>query len=178
MKKYLLKISLIAILGFTVSCDDYLDVNQDPDVIGDTDIYSPSVILPTAQMSIANSMMGWDFGIGAGFLSQYYTQNYTASQFKTVCEFEQIKMADAYDEFMSGGMMDLEKIKQLSTAESDKGYYYIAEALSIFGYQILTDVWGEVPYSEALKGADNMHPKFDKGEDIYADLVTDRKSVV
>jgi len=173
MKKYLLKFSLAALLIITGSCEDFLDVNQDPNVIGDNDIYSPKVILPSAQMSVANNLMGWDFGFGGGYWSEYWTQAYAASQFKTLCEYNQISFGYAHNDMMSGALMDLAKIKELSTADSDQGYYYVAEVLSIFSFQLLTDVWGNVPYFEALNGAENnLNPVFDDGEAIYTDLLT------
>jgi len=34
----------------------------------------------------------------------------------------------------------------------------------------MTDRWGDIPYSEALKGKDNFTPKYDKQQDIYNSL--------
>ena len=36
----------------------------------------------------------------------------------------------------------------------------------------VTDVWGKVPYSQALQGNDNRHPEFDNQEDIYDNIIT------
>ncbi|MDR0687064.1 MAG: SusD/RagB family nutrient-binding outer membrane lipoprotein, partial [Prevotellaceae bacterium] len=79
----------------------------------------------------------------------------------------------AYTSLMSQPLADLNRIVALTASDDEqKGYYFIAEALSIFTWQIVTDVWGDMPYSEALRGNEGiLHPKQDKGEDIYADLL-------
>jgi hypothetical protein len=39
-------------------------------------------------------------------------------------------------------------------------------------FGILTDIFGDIPYSEALKGQECLQPKMDSQKDIYADLLT------
>lgn len=170
MQKYITKLALALIIVFTASCDDYLDVNQDPDVLSDID--SPKRILPIAQVGLANQLMAYDFGFGGGYWAQYWTQEYTSSQFKNLCEFQDTEFEDAYEELTAGVLNDLKRIQTLSTEEENKGYAYISEALSIYTWQILTDMWGDIPYFEALKGDEEIYnPMFDSGEDIYADLM-------
>jgi len=43
------------------------------------------------------------------------------------------------------------------------------EMLNVFIYAHLVDIFGAVPYTEALNG-DDVYPKYDAGADIYADL--------
>jgi len=51
------------------------------------------------------------------------------------------------------------------------GFYEgIARIMRAQNYQILVDVYGNVPYSQALKGGGNPTPSYDKGLDIYKDL--------
>lgn len=45
------------------------------------------------------------------------------------------------------------------------------DILMVYSFQILVDTFGDVPYSDALKGADNYLPKYDKALDIYKDLI-------
>lgn len=162
--------AIAAALLLAAGCSNYLDVNHDPDALAE--IPEAKALLPAAQVGIANNLMGWDFGFGAGFWVEYWTQSYTASQFKALCEFQPEDFGTAYLSLTREAMADLNRMIALSTGDEDKGYYFIAEALSIFTWQIITDVWGDMPYSEALKGNEGiLHPKQDKGEDIYADLL-------
>ena len=60
----------------------------------------------------------------------------------------------------------------MTAEDENKGYYFIAEALSIFTWQIISDVWGDIPYFEALRADEGIfQPKYDKQQDIYTDLL-------
>lgn len=48
----------------------------------------------------------------------------------------------------------------------------IAEVLMAHVYSIATDVWGEIPYSEALKGSDMRTPQYDSQEDVYSGIIS------
>ena len=169
MKRRYLITGLFLSLFFT-GCSDWLDKNHDPDAV--ETVPNADVLLPAGQLGIANNLMGWHFGFGGGFWVQYWTQNYTASQFKTLCEYLPQDFNTAYNSLMSEPLPDLRRIKIMTANDDDKGYYFVAEALSIFAWQIITDVWGDMPYFEALRGDEGIyHPKQDKGQDIYADLL-------
>jgi len=43
----------------------------------------------------------------------------------------------------------------------------IAQVLLAYNLAVTTDMWGDVPWTEALKGASNMRPKYDTQESIY-----------
>lgn len=149
-----------------------MDVNHDPNVV--EEVPDPIVLLPNAQVGLGNQLMGWDFGFGGAYWTQYWTQNYTASQFKQLCEYRETNFGSAYQELTSGVLIDLENIKRaVSEDPSQVGLGYVAEALSIFTWQVLTDVWGDIPYSEALRGSEGIDsPKFDTQKSIYEDLLS------
>jgi len=171
MKNKLLIILSAIVLFITQGCSNYLDINHDPNAL--SDIPEVKVLLPAAEMGVANNLMGWDFGFAGGFWVEYWTQTYTASQFKTLCEYLPQQFGTAYNSLMSQPLPDLKYIKEKTKDGENKGYYFVAEALSIFTWQIITDVWGDMPYSEALQGDQGLlNPKQDKQQDIYADLMT------
>lgn len=60
------------------------------------------------------------------------------------------------DEFLS------DEAKTIQTA--------MAEVLEVFSYHVLVDIFGDVPYTEAL--TDDVTPAYDDDAAIYADLVT------
>ncbi len=170
MKYNTIILSLIALL-FTWGCSDYLDVNHDPDAI--EDIPDVKVLLPAVEVGIANNLMGWDVGFAGGFWVEYWTQKYTASQFKTLCDYQSENFNTAYTSLMREPMEDLKKMIDMTKDDGNKGYYFVAEALSIFTWQIMADLWGGLPYFEALQGDEGIsHPKYDAGDAIYADLMT------
>lgn len=46
----------------------------------------------------------------------------------------------------------------------------VIEMLSIYAWTVAVDTYGNVPYSQALQGAENLIPVYDDDEAIYADL--------
>lgn len=161
----------MSVLAGGTGCQKYLDVNHDPSVV--EEIKDPKLILPTAQLNVATQVGGWDLGLGGSFWVQYWTQKHTASQFKTMCNYSEQRAGWAYGSLTSGALQDFERIKKISEGKKEyAGYAYIAEALSIYTWQVLTDVWGDLPYFEAQKGAEGIYsPKFNTGQEIYTDLL-------
>ena len=51
-------------------------------------------------------------------------------------------------------------------------YPAITDVVDAWYYSRLVDVYGDVPYTEANTADKTLTPKYDKGADIYADLIT------
>ncbi len=63
-------------------------------------------------------------------------------------------------------------IVQKKAQAAGAGFYEgIARIMKAQNFQILVDVYGNVPYSQALKGSANPTPAYDNGLDIYKDLL-------
>ncbi|MCP4309974.1 MAG: SusD/RagB family nutrient-binding outer membrane lipoprotein [Bacteroidetes bacterium] len=168
MKKIkIIFLSLLVILTMG-GCSDWLDVNRNPNALSETD--NAEIVIPAAQMNIANALMGWDIGFAGAFYSQYWTQIHIASQYKFLDEYEETDFEDAYNNLIPGALNDLQRIKSIS--EEGEGEYFLAEVLSIYTWQLITDLWGDIPYSEALGGEEGtFSPKFDTQESIYTNLL-------
>jgi hypothetical protein len=64
----------------------------------------------------------------------------------------------------------------ISSAErlKENNYKAIGLIYKCWAYSILTDIYGDIPYSEAMKAADgNVQPKFDAQKDIYTQILKD-----
>ena len=160
---------LVAILFVLGGCgDDWFDINQDPNAL--SSVPNPELILPGSEMAIANGIMGWQAGFSGAFWSQYWTQDYTSSQFKYLDEYDETQWEYTWDNIIPSALTDLKRIK--NNSEQESGEFFVAEALSIYSWQIITDLWGDVPYSESLQGEDGVFsPAFETQESIYTDLM-------
>ncbi len=69
------------------------------------------------------------------------------------------------------GLVDL--IAQSKTDPKNVNIQSIARILKVLQMSIITDLYGDVPYSEAGQGflATNFSPKYDAQKDIYADML-------
>ena len=90
-----------------------------------------------------------------------------------------------YAGFYTGPLNALQNIIKLNTdadtkttaAANGSNANQIATARILKAYIFLhiTDTWGDIPYSAALKGQSNFSPIFDKQQDIYTDLFKELK---
>lgn len=63
------------------------------------------------------------------------------------------------------------KIYNSPLADKYPHHAAIAKIMMANSMQYIVDFFGDAPFSEAFKYADNLTPKYDKGEDIYKSLV-------
>jgi hypothetical protein len=64
----------------------------------------------------------------------------------------------------------------ISSAErlKENNYKAIGLIYKCWAYSILTDIYGDIPYSDAMKAAEgNVQPKFDAQKDIYTQILKD-----
>lgn len=162
-------ISIVALLlTGTSGCKDWLDVNENPNEL--LELEEVHRLLPTAQINIANTIMGWDMGFSGAFYSQYWTQVHIASQFKFLDDYKPNEFGNAYRTLYTGALMDLDYVLQVADSVSVESL--IAEALSIYSWQLVTDSWGNMPYAESLGGIEgNVNPAANTGQEIYSDLL-------
>src|SRR6266566_3633493 len=73
----------------------------------------------------------------------------------------------------SGELKDLTQIIAKGEATTQPGIYAPAIALRTLVFSFVTDSWGDVPYSAALRGdsvGSSLTPAYDKQQDIYTDF--------
>jgi hypothetical protein len=61
-------------------------------------------------------------------------------------------------------------IQQKAHASGDGFYEAICRIMKTQNFQLLTDVYGNIPYFQALQGNDVRNPNYDNGKEIYKDL--------
>ncbi|MBQ5541391.1 MAG: SusD/RagB family nutrient-binding outer membrane lipoprotein [Bacteroidales bacterium] len=148
------------------SCDKYLDVNHDPDYPEEV---PAEQMMPSFEVGAAYSIMSWDFLFPMGIYQQYITQKTGASQFRAAESFEEENFTVTYTNFYTRQLLEAKVFQQRVGEESNM--YAVAEIMSVYIWQVATDLWGDIPYSEALDNT-NISPKFDKAEDIYTSLLS------
>ncbi|MEQ9261670.1 MAG: SusD/RagB family nutrient-binding outer membrane lipoprotein [Owenweeksia sp.] len=151
------------------SCEKYLDVNDDPNK---TEFASLDVVLPAAQASTCIHVGGELYNLG-GFWAQYHTQSPDAGQYEDMDAYN--VSADFFDrtwqELYAGALRDYKYIKDEADG-TNNAYYLVATLMEAYTYQVLVDLYGQVPYSEALQGENsNLTPAYDDGPAIYISLL-------
>ncbi|TCD28671.1 SusD/RagB family nutrient-binding outer membrane lipoprotein [Pedobacter psychrodurus] len=68
------------------------------------------------------------------------------------------------------------KMEQAATSQNKPEYQPIAKFFRVWHFLQLTQMFGDIPYSQALKGDENVSaPVYDKQEDIYLSILNDLK---
>lgn len=161
--KTLIGISLISAITLT-GCNKFLDINDNPN---NPDKAEPSLLLPTVQASISQ-VVGNAFQIYGGIWSQYWTQNPTSSQYRSVDQYQILNTAtDRSWQILFRNALNNAELIINSEVEDNEYYKGIAYILKAYAFQVATDAFGDVPLSEALKGADFMNPTYESQEVVY-----------
>jgi hypothetical protein len=171
--KIILCSGLMVAMGVMTGCRKYLDVNNNPNITTTT---NPELLLPSAQVGIAVAM-GVDLQTNGNFWSQYWTQSPAASQYKGLDQYQ--PSGSDYDrewaQFYSGALMDLKKLQEIANEQKKPQYVAIAKLLMAYSFQVITDVWGDVPFNDALKGEISsgvvLNPQYDRQAQIYDSLI-------
>ena len=164
-------IAVFVLFTIITSCEEELNINIDPSTPSNVD---KSLVLTAAQGSLATVIGGQLSNIG-GFFAQYHTQAPSASQYLDIDTYNiNTSLTNRiWNELYAGCLNDLNYVRDKSDEEGDTGTYLIATLLRVYSFQVLTDLYGDIPYSQALQGESNITPELDSGSDVYAGLLSE-----
>ena len=161
----------VIILGFT-SCEQYLDINKDPNSPSEENV-SSSMIFPAAEMNLAASYGNFLRIIG-GYYAQHYAQNFGTSNYVDYSQFRMsaTRSSSNYTQLYSRTLKNLETVRQQSETAEEWGTYLAATTLRAFTFQVLVDAYGETPYTESLD-VSNISPEYDSGPTVYGGILAE-----
>ena len=143
-------------------CKDFYNVNVNPLYPTSTTL---NTLLPVTQVSMAS-----DLGDNVGGLSQY-TMGLMQQLYSTrgINNFNQTggSFGGPWSDLYTSMLTNNQIIITQGTKEGQWGYVGVAQLQKAYVFSQMVDLWGDIPYSEALQGAANLAPRFDKDADIY-----------
>ena len=171
MKKIFFASLLVLGLSLT-SCDDFLDINQDPNSPTQENM-TPDMMLPAAELNIAHSY-GDFLRTTTGYFTQYYAQYFGTSNYLDYSQFKMsaTRSSSTYTQLNTRVLNNLKTIRELASADEDWGTYLAATTLRVFTYQVLVDCYGEVPYTQA-QNLEYLTPEYDDGQTIYDGILAE-----
>jgi hypothetical protein len=160
---------MITLAFWLASCNNISEFNVDPNNSASA---RPQEVLTSALGYIA-FVMDAQYNDNAFLWGQYWTWGTGVSLGD---DARYIQLANAGNQAWARSYSDaLADLKFLKGVEHD-GYNGVAKTLEVFVYQYLVDHFGDVPYSEAVKGAIEdgsiLAPAYDDDAAIYPQLVT------
>ena len=157
----------ITLLFIVVACSDFLDVNTDPN--------NPSAIDAENLLAAAEGglsyYLGFEMNRDALLLTQQWSTIYT--QYWDVDKYRLLPTAydNVWQTLYADVLADLNETIRISENKGKTNIVGIAEILKVYTFSIITDTWGDVPYSQALKINETYTPVYDSQESIYTDLI-------
>ncbi len=144
-----------------VSCNDFEELNRDPTRMTEVDV--ASLLTQTVFDAGTRSSSYDDIG---NYIGQYWTNTSLIDQ-RHRYDFRGSDSEAVYDNIY-GTLYDIQDLKQRAAREGLSDYRGAGMVLEAYLTTYLTDVFGPVPYFEALEGDDlNFRPRFDTQESIY-----------
>ncbi len=138
-------------------CKDYFDLHDNPNLVSNSPL--------SAMLSTATHKTGLN-SYRVANITSYFTQHlaspsaggatdtYQDTDYTSTWDNLQYAMADIYD------------MREKAQQESASQYLGVANILMVYHLSLVSDLWGDAPYSDAYTTA-TLTPKFDSQEDIY-----------
>lgn len=167
-------IVFLALALFGASCNSYLDINDNnpntPTAVN-ASLVLPNALVATANVLNAYNVYGAQIGGymanagGYGGFNELVSYAYTSNNYAG-------NWSAAYDNLEDYQYILNSALTKMQKGDSSDIYYYaIARIMRVHNFQLLVDCYNDVPYTDALQGANKLTPKYDDAATIYSSLL-------
>jgi hypothetical protein len=170
------RIVMASVLALALSlggCAEGLtDINANPNAPTDvpTDLLIRTAITGSAGQALGVGMT-WNH---AGLWAQHFAQIQYPDEDRFVVRDE--TMQGLWNAWYAGPLKDIATIIAKGEATNRPNEVAVGLILKSFNFGVMTDLWGDLPYSEALQGdGGTFAPKYDPQQDIYNGIFVDLK---
>jgi|GEM_PF-366440 len=163
-KRTLPVLSALMALFMWAGCGELSELNENPN---QPESVTPDVMLPGVIRDISDVLVGHAFYISncASQLSAKSLRNEV-----DVYNWNAVPIIgfDALWPSLYGALRDIRNIEAAAIERGDDRLLAAAKTMRAFAFSVLTDTYGDIPYSQALAGNNGTYfPAYDKQADIY-----------
>lgn len=168
--KIINKLLIMCVFAFSfVGCEDFVggEINKDPNNPTSVPIIAQ---MPAFQIAIAD-VYGGAFSRFNSMLSQQVEG--VARQWQSMNNYTGLtpnRFDAAWNNVYENVLNELKIAKASAEADGYNHYLGTLEVMEAFTLMVATDVWGDMPYTDALNGAESINPTFDSQATIYAGI--------
>ncbi|WP_221392893.1 SusD/RagB family nutrient-binding outer membrane lipoprotein [Dyadobacter sp. NIV53] len=158
--------------GFLGACsDDLEDINKNPN---EAIVAQPDYLLANAIKSNADIILGSDASMETTTL---YVQHWAKIQYTDPDKYTAslTNIQNVWTNLYSQGLTDFSTIIKLGEEAGNPNYQAVGLILKSWSFQLLTDLYGDIPYTQAVKIDEYLTPKYDAQKDVYIGLLADLK---
>lgn len=169
-RKLLISGAIAALSVGLAACGDITGLNKNPN---DPEDVPAGPIFTNAARSSVSRWLGNAYSLRG---TEFVTQHLAEVQYPDEDRYTRLGGAATATMFTNPYINELEDLRKVAAKghEAEQpGTYAPAEILLAWGFSYLTDTWGDVPYSDALRGDTTeatTSPVYDAQQDIYAGL--------
>lgn len=172
--KYLIKsqkiiLGLFLIVGLLPSCTKgFEEMNKNPN--SPVDVPAINVFTSTEISSVSGELGGW---IQHTYLG-VWCQQWCKVQYIDEDRYMPRDMSGEFNGPFSNCLKNYSIVITKATAEKNDRLLAAAKIMRAWRFMYVTDIWGDIPYSEAIQGFSvdgTLTPKYDTQASIYADLL-------
>lgn len=170
--KFIVLVFATFILSVTYSCKKELGkVNINPNAVENP---QPSYLLTRAIKTAADAY--WT--VGGSNPTNLFVQYWAAIQYTDQDRyiFTNTSFQGIWTTLYSGSIVNLNKIMDLADQQDSPNYKGVALVVRSWAYCLLTDAFGNIPYSESIQIQEHIAPKYDTQQEIYSGLLSDLKT--
>jgi Starch-binding associating with outer membrane len=167
MKKQIISILALAIIMFANACTkDFDTINQNPNA--PTEV-TPNLLLPAIQRDMINQLMGETWGIG-NIVIQHTAKNQFVNEDRYLWGEINGIWNTGYNK-----LRDVQGLIAIAEENDLKNYKGVALVMRSWIFSLITDAYGDCPYSQAIRGKEDgiYYPKYDTQESIYNGILAD-----
>ncbi len=171
-----MKIRLIKAVAFTLltgvffSCEDLTKVNINPNGV-QPEVVNPNLVMPTVLTEMSKAYVNLGYQDIAGVVQ--HTQKDAWSSGHNDYDWGGNQSWSGYYDILRNNDLLYSRSVALNW-EFQQGVALVNKA---FMFGLITDLWGDAPYTNALKGetggTDNILPAYDSQEVIYTGILAD-----
>lgn len=154
------------------SCKKWIDtgINANPDAPKDVPMSS---LLPAIEANMAYNIIGGnDYSRITSEWMQYYQGVGRQSQGESNYIWHDGDVDNVWNTSYVGSMENLVILTSKARAGKDMMNLGIADVLMAQSIGCVTDIWGDVPFSQAFQGLGQLNTPFDKQQDIYTKILS------
>lgn len=170
--RYLIKIGTILLLAvFISSCEKWIDpkINENPDAVVDVPY---NLLLPAIQVNLGYVLGGMDVrGITGMWVQHVAGQARQAATMGKNYNLTEADVNNLWGSLFNGSMMDLSVFIKKTGTENPQARG-AGKILMAYALGSMTDLFGDIPYTNAFLGNANLKPSYDSQQSIYATINT------
>lgn len=171
-KKYIIALTL-SVFSLAACKKDLQDTNKNPN---EAETAQPDYLLANAIKSAADNYYSTSNTMDASLL---FVQHWSKIQYTDADRyiFTNSSFESGWKSYYTQSLADLNALIATAEKTGNPNYKAVALTLRSWVFSLLTDAYGNIPYSDALD-INKLNPKYDDQRTVYLGLIADLKTAL